>query len=255
MKIDVFGAIFLDRYIYEEGGNTQMVESIGGSGLSIALGLHLLGHDVKFYGNIGHDDRKIKIFNLLKKNYFQVDNISIKSGVTGLFTAKNDKVTMVERGVNAELLTINVEELRNEYAVVTTELNKSSLQRILSYNWEKIFLDVGPRPHILEDIILPDNVIKIGNAKEDEKSPCHIVKLGPNGAKWGNTLVAGNNISLPYTIGAGDLFDTILIDSILKEKDRRTALNLAVGYAEECCKIKGGFKFNKLKGKMDLKTH
>lgn len=247
MKIDVFGAVFLDRYIYEECDETRIVESIGGSGLSIALGLHLLGHDVKFYGNIGQDDRKIKIFNILEENYFEAESIAVKRGVTGLFIAKNDKVTSVERGVNAEPLTINEELLRRECAVVTTELNTISLQKILSFNWKKIFLDVGPRPHILEGIILPDNVTKIGNAEENEKSPCNIVKLGQNGAKWGNITVDGNNISLPYTIGAGDLFDTILIDGILSKKDRRTALKLAVECAEESCKIKGGFKINKLK--------
>lgn len=255
MKIDVFGAIFLDRYIYEEGDSTQVVESIGGSGLSIALGLHLLGHDVRFYGNIGQDERRNKILNELEYNCFPAENISTKSGATGVFTAKNDKVASVERGVNAEQLTINMESLRGECSVVTTELNKTSLQQILYCNWESIFLDVGPRPHILEDIILPENVIKIGNSIENEKIPCHIVKLGPNGAKWGNTVVDGNNNSLPYTIGAGDLFDTILIDNILKGKERRSALRFAVEHAEKCCKIKGGFKFNKLKEKMGFENY
>ncbi|WP_432666270.1 PfkB family carbohydrate kinase [Wukongibacter baidiensis] len=254
MKIDVFGAIFLDRYIYEEEDSTQVVESIGGSGLSIALGLHLLGHDVRFYGNIGQDERKDKILNELENNCFPIEGISIKSGVTGLFTAKNDKLESVERGVNAEELTIDMELLSGECAVITTELNKISLQRILSLSWEKIFLDIGPRPHMLDDIILPENIIKIGNSKENEKSSCHIVKLGPYGAKWGNTVVGGSNESLPYTIGAGDLFDTILIDSTLRDKDKRKALELAVKYAEESCKMQGGFKFEKLKDKMDLKS-
>lgn len=245
MKIDVFGAIFLDRYIYKEKNETETIESFGGSGLNIAVGLHMLGYDVYFRGNIGKDVRRIKILEDLKAYKFPVEGISIKEGETGLFVTKNDKVLSVERGVNANSLTIKRDELMGEYAVITTELNKTNIQELLDYKWEKIFLDVGPRPHILRGIQLPQNVIKIGNAIENETIPCDIVKLGPDGAVWNNIKVSGNASKLPYTIGAGDLFDTIVIDGFIKGREGE-ALKMAVKIAEEGCKIKGGFKLKKV---------
>lgn len=247
MKIDVFGAVFLDRYIYKDDNNTEMIESIGGSGLAIALGLHILGHDVYFRGNIGKDVRQTKLLNKLKAYNFRLENIEIKEGETGLFVAENDKVLSVKRGVNAEDLDMNSDSLSGDYAVITTELNQTSIQKILDLKWEKIVLDVGPRPYILKDIQLPDNVIKIGNASENNIIPCDIVKLGTGGAKWGNITATGNNISLPYTIGAGDLFDTILIHGLMKGIEKEEILNSAVKFSEESCKIKGGFKLEKIK--------
>lgn len=252
MGISVFGAVFLDRYIYEEHGSTEIIESIGGSGLNIALGLHLLGHDVEFYSNMGDDKRKNKVLNKLKPYNFPIENIHIREGLTGLFTTKNDKVLSVERGVNAEPLTVNMDSLGGECAVITTELNKTSIQRLLTHRWKRVFLDVGPRPHILKDICLPQNIIKIGNALENEISPCHIVKLGPKGAKWEDIVVKGNNASLPYTIGAGDLFDTILIDSFLKGMAKKEALKRALRLAEIGCMKKGGFKLVKIQDELGL---
>lgn len=250
MKIDVFGAVFLDRYIYKDDYNTEIIESIGGSGLGIALGLHILGYDVYFRGNIGKDVRQTKILNKLKAYNLRLENIAIKEGETGLFIAQNDKVLSVKRGVNAEGLDINIDSLSGDYAVITTELNKTSIQQILDYKWKKILLDVGPRPHILKDIRLPDNVIKVGNALENNIIPCDIVKLGPGGAKWGNITVEGNNTSLPYTIGAGDLFDTFLMHGLIKGTEKQEVLRLAVKFAEESCKIKGGFKLEKIKNRL-----
>jgi len=243
MDIDVFGAVFIDEYVYED----ETIESIGGSGLNIALGLYLLGHRVNFHGNIGNDKRRIKILRELEDCGFPIGNISVKNGSTGLFTARNDKVLSVERGVNAEPLSIDADSLSGECAVLTTEIHEASLEKILAQKWRRIFLDVGPRPHILKDIQLPDNAIKIGNACENEIIDCDIVKLGRHGAKWGNLVAKGNNALLPYTIGAGDLFDTILIHNILKDKDSGVALSLAVEYAEKSCSIKGGYKFQRIK--------
>lgn len=242
MKIDVLGAVFLDKYIYEENDGTQIIESIGGSGLNIALGLHLIGHDVNFYGNIGSDEAGINIVNKLNSYGFLRENISTKDGPTGLFIAKNDKVCSVERGVNAESLIIDRNSLRSECVVATTEISQDSLKKIVSYKWKQIFLDVGPRPNILADISLSKNIIKIGNLKEDKIIPCHVKKLGPRGAMWGNDIAQGNNDLLPYTIGAGDLFDTLLIDGILRGREKKEVLKLAVELAEESCKVPGGFK-------------
>lgn len=239
MKIDVFGAILIDEYIDDAGKKT---ESIGGSGLNIARGLHLLGHDIRYFSNIGSDEKKDTILKELKNNNFSIEGISIKQGMTGVFTSQNDKMIAVDRGVNAMPLTIDTSLLRNECAIITTELQESSLEKILSYPWRQIFLDIGPRPYILSTIPLPKNCITLGNILESKKFPCQIVKLGPAGAKWDNIVVKGNNTPLPYTIGAGDVFDTILIDNILNGKDRKTSLETALEYAEKSCNIQNSFK-------------
>ncbi len=242
MKIDVFGAIFLDKYLYEDDSGIYREEAVGGSGLSIALGLHLLGHDVSFYGNIGNDERGLKVMSKLNSYGFPRENICIMNGITGLFVARNDVVSKVERGVNAFPLGSDIDSLRGEFAVITTELNKESLKKIVSNKWKQMFLDVGPRPSILKEVSLPKDIIKIGNFKESKVVSCHIEKLGPDGARWSDIRVSGNNKVLPYTIGAGDLFDTLLIHGVLRGREKNEVLRLAVELAEESCKIPGGFK-------------
>lgn len=242
MKIDVFGAVFLDMYLYGERFKSEIIESIGGSGLNVAFGLHLLGNDVYFHGNIGDDDRKSYIFNILDKYKFPKENILVEKGKTGLFIAKDDNVISMERGVNELRLGFDVSNIHGEYAFLTTELDKESIERILSLNWKKIFIDVGPRPFILKDIKLPENVIKIGNKDETDIIDCDIIKLGPSGAKWDEVFIEGDKKIYPYTIGAGDLFDSILIDSLTKGKSKEESLEKAVKYSEISCSIKGGCK-------------
>lgn len=248
MNINVFGAIFLDIYIYGNRFDSEVMESIGGSGLSIALGLHTLGHEIRFYGNIGNDERKTFIFNNLKKYEFSTKDIKVHEGKTGLFISKEDKVLAVERGVNDNLVSINIDNGKNfkeEYAVITTELNKESIEKILSYSWKGVFLDIGPRPQLAKDLNLPQNTIVMGTYEENEVVDCDIIKLGSKGAKWGDSFIEGNKEKLPYTIGAGDLFDTILIHNILSN-NKKDALRQAVTLAEKACTMKGGFKISKL---------
>ncbi len=243
MKIDVFGAILIDQCIDDKGETT---ESIGGSGLNIARGLHLLGHDVQYISNIGNDVYKDTVFKTLELSSFPTQSITIRQGKTGLFISQNNQMKSVERGVNALPLTLDTGLLRNECAIITTEIHESSLEKILSFNWKNIFLDIGPRPQILDNLSLPQNCVTIGNVEENKIKTSQIVKLGPKGANWNDIKVPGSNMPLPYTVGAGDLFDTILIDNILKGKSKKTALSSAVEHAEKGCYIKNTFKLEGL---------
>lgn len=237
--INVFGAVFLDIYI-DKNKKTEIIESIGGSGLNIALALHLLGNKVNFYGNIGDDERKWFIFDRLNKHKFPINNICINNGKTGLFIAQNDEVIAVERGVNDKAL--RLKELNGDYAIITTEIDLTSIKNILKYSWKKIFIDVGPRPFILKDIDLPKEVIKIGNEKENKIIKCDITKLGKNGCKWDDIYIPGNKNKYPYTIGCGDLFDAFLIHNLLKGNSKINSLKEAVYISEKSSKIKYGNK-------------
>lgn len=239
MKIDVFGAILIDQCIDARG---ELTESIGGSGLNIARGLHLLGHDVQYISNIGNDVHKDTVLKALELSNFPIQGIAARQGKTGLFLSQNNQVKSVERGVNALPLILDTSLLRNECSIITTEIHETSLEKILSYNWKSIFLDIGPRPQILNNLPLPQNCVTIGNIKENKIKTSQIVKSGPKGANWNEIEVKGSNMPLPYTVGAGDLFDTILIDNILKGKSKQTALRSAVEYAEKGCYINNTFK-------------
>ncbi|BEP28550.1 PfkB family carbohydrate kinase [Helicovermis profundi] len=242
MDIDVLGAIFVDTYIYDTSKGKEIIETIGGSGLTIALGLHLLGHNVNFFGNIGNDEKGKYILEELKTYDFDTKNISIINGYTGSFIAKNDKMFSVKRGVNDFSLKINSSNLRNESLVLTSEIHVESINTALNLNYKNIFFDVGPRAFLLKNINFPDNIIKIGNINEHTLTKCNIIKLGEKGAKWDDLFINGNTTKLNYTIGAGDLFDTILIDNYLNGVNKIESLRKATNYAEKSCSLKGGFK-------------
>jgi len=238
LKIHVLGGVFLDRYTWEDG---ETLESIGGSGLNMALGLHLLGYDVAFYGNIGKDKRGETLIKKLEAYNFPTNNLSLLDGYTGMFTCKNDKVISVYRGVNEIDVRIpdsNTEDL----LIITTEINKSFLARVLGRMNNKTILDVGPRPWILKGINIPEKVIRIGNEEENEIVKCHIVKAGPKGVFGSGIYLRGDGKKYRYTKAAGDFFNTIFIDSMLRGRGIRKSLKRALSLSQKACKIKGGYE-------------
>lgn len=241
MYIDVFGGIFLDLYKYKKGDSFKIIESIGGSGLNIALGLHILGHRVRFHGNIGDDNRGKRIIKRLKKYKLPIEDINVKKGYTGIFISKNNRVARVYRGVNNMKVNFTTYKKSN-MAILTTEIGYDSICDIINNKWEKTFFDIGPRPNIIEDKNKFNDIIKIGNHVENKVIKCNIVKKGSQGARWDDYYVMGNRIKYSHTIGAGDLFDTILIHSYLAGSGREKALNNAVEVSQKSCRIKGGFE-------------
>lgn len=241
LQIDIFGGIFIDVYKYKEKDKFQVIESIGGSGLNIALGLHILGHKVRLHGNIGNDNRGKIIIKKLKSYKLSVKHIHVKKGYTGIFISKDDKVSKIFRGVNDLKIDYKKYEEKN-VVILTTEINDNSINEVVNDNWKQIFIDVGPRPNIIKNMNFVRNIVKIGNHIESNMYPCDIIKQGPQGASWNSYSVKGNEIKYFHTIGAGDLFDAILIHNYLLGKGKEEALHNAVEISQDSCKIKGGFE-------------
>jgi len=66
-----------------------------------------------------------------------------------------------------------------------------------------------------------------------------VVKLGAKGAVWNELFVASTGEENPFPLGAGDAFDAVFIDSILKGYDRLSALKRSVTAGELVSKTSG----------------
>jgi len=232
LKIAIFGGTFWDIFLFGEDPHKTIIrESPGGSGLNVAYGLFLLGHRVDFYSNVGEDFRGKHLMDELKRSGFDVSHMSILHGKTGLFIARNGRPLAVEIGVNRE--NIAVPPTMDDYDLVfaTGEVPKKTLKTVCERG-HNVVIDIGPRAKIDTSGL---KALIIGNEKECSRTRCDVVKMGPEGARWGDIHVPGNGKSFFYPIGLGDLFDVVLIHELLKGRSRREALEKAV----ECSQILG----------------
>ncbi len=249
MRIGVVGGTFLDLYIYgEEAHSVEIIEDCGGSGLNVAFGLMNFGFEVLFFSNIGDDHRGQRILNQLRKEGFNLTYMSVVKGETGLHVAYNEKVIAVSRGVNRLPVSLDHQILETCDAIfVNTEVPVETIQDVLkNHRGKKIFLECGPRPILDNSIKDLYDVLAIGNERECQKISCDVVKMGPMGAKWGEIFVEADRQGYKYTIGCGDVFDVVLLVSLIYSKGKEEALKKAVFISQEMAKsIKGAF--NKMK--------
>ncbi|MFN4190052.1 MAG: carbohydrate kinase family protein, partial [Pseudothermotoga sp.] len=246
IKIAVIGGIFWDVFIYgEQAHSAEILEMCGGSGLNLAFGLRKMGFDVSFFSNIGNDYKANLIMTELKKYDFDTQFIRQRSGDTGFHIALNEKPVAVNRGVNKLPVQIDEEHIKHcDCVVINTEVPKESIYKFMELSKEKkIFLDIGPIANLSKDVKgMARNLLVIGNAQEAEKINCDVIKLGHRGAKWGDILIEGDGIEYQYKIGSGDVFDVVLIWSLLNGADRLQALKNAVQKAQFAARsIKGAF--------------
>ncbi|OQY10467.1 MAG: hypothetical protein B6I29_01320 [Marinitoga sp. 4572_148] len=159
MKIDVYGAIFYDIYIYgNKPHESQMIEVPGGSGFNIAYLLHKLGH-------IGNDFKG----DFLKK-IIPFENIELKEGKTAIFISKNDIPVGVERRINDSVFA-NLNKT-SEIAIITTEISRNEIKRIEKLNYDQVFFDIGPRPYISKNLF--KDAFVIGTHEECKFRKCDI---------------------------------------------------------------------------------
>ncbi|MEN3008396.1 PfkB family carbohydrate kinase [Pseudothermotoga sp.] len=245
-KIAVVGGIFIDVYIYgDEPHKCEIFEDCGGSGLNVAVALQRLGFDVFFFSNVGEDYKKNFVLNKLRELNFNETFIKARGGETGLHISMNERTIAVRRGVNDMEIDIDQEILSEcECAFLNTEVPKSTIEKFLNIFRGKIFLDVGPRKILNEDVkSLSKDLILIGNESQCKRLNCDVVKMGPRGGRWGEIYVSGDGIDHPYTTGCGDVFDAVLIFSLLHGDSRNSALEKAVKTSQEASKtIKGAFR-------------
>lgn len=246
-KIVVFGGTFLDVFIYgDEPHDTKIIESPGGSGLNVAFGLFRLGFDVEFISNIGNDWKGKEILSRLREYKFNIHGINVLEERTGYHISKEDVPIAVDRGVNKLPLRITKDSIeRADIVIINTEIAMHSFKEICSSFTGRIFIDMGPLFNIRRaDIDINNNAdaIFIGNHDLGEIEDFDIVKNGPFGATWNDIQVKGDGKNYPYTVGTGDVFDVVLIASLLKGKTQKESLSNAVKISQNMTKnIRGAF--------------
>ena len=239
IKIVVVGGSFVDIYIYgDEPHRCEVVEDCGGSGFNVAFALHQLGLQVFFFSNVADDHRGNFLLNKLQQLGFDTRHITTKDGETGLHISFNDKTIAVKRGVNDLDVDIDWKVVSEcSFAFINTEVSKRTIENFLKNFQGKIFLDAGPRRILSDDIrSLHEDLILIGNESQCERISCDVVKMGPSGARWDELHITGDGLAHPYTTGCGDVFDAVLIFSLLKGEERRVALEKAVKISQEASK-------------------
>ncbi|KAF2955917.1 carbohydrate kinase [Marinitoga sp. 38H-ov] len=239
MKIDVYGAVFYDIYIFgEKPHESEILEMPGGSAFNIAYLLYNLGHEVNLNSFLGYDYRG-DILNKL----IPFKNLDRKNEKTAIFISKNEIPIAVERKINdCEFIKL---EKKSDIAIITTELSKKELKKIEKLNYDFIFFDIGPRPYISKDIF--NNAFVIGNEKECEYRNCDIVKIGIKGVEYKNKIFESNNKEAKYKIGLGDIFDGFFIHFYLKFNNIELAIKEAIKEVEKVLIIPGAYnKINSL---------
>ena len=242
MKITVVGGVFWDTIFYGSSPHFKaVIEMPGGTGLNVAVGLAALGNEVKLIGCVGVQDfyaNKIETF--LRRSGVEAFLIRA-NGLTGRFISANEKnVLAVFRGVNTAPFVFDVLDLIDDEPIfVSCEIGKDNLD-VLRNRVE------GFRSPIFVDPLPPSDYIPINGAyvmaSESEATVIDdvtVVKLGAKGAVWNELFVASTGEENPFPLGAGDAFDAVFIDSILKGYDRLSALKRSVTAGELVSKTSG----------------
>jgi sugar/nucleoside kinase (ribokinase family) len=239
MKIDVYGAIFFDLYIFgDKPHESKIYEMPGGSGFNIAYLLYKLGYDVHFNSFLGDDFKGEYIYNIIP-----FKNIERKKEKTATFISKNDIPIAVERKINDSVF--DKLEKKSNIAVITTELSKKELIKIEKLNYETIFFDIGPRPFISNDIF--SNAIVFGTEKECEYRECDIIKMGIKGIKYKDKIFESNGSKAKYKTGLGDIFDAFFIHYYLKTNNIESSIIKAISKVEKVLDVPGPYnKINSL---------
>lgn len=233
MKIDIYGAIFYDVYIYgEKPHEVEIIENPGGSGFNIAYLLYKLGHEISFNGFIGND---------LKGKYLKeivpFKDIEVKEKKTAIFISKNDNPIGIERKINDSKYS-NLEK-KSDVAIITTEISKNELKNIEKLNYKKVFFDIGPRPFIAKNIF--KNAFILGTEEECKYRNCDLIKQGNKGVKFNNKIYNSNGKIAKCKTGLGDIFDGFFIHYILNNYHIEKAIKNSIDKVEKVLDIPGAY--------------
>jgi sugar/nucleoside kinase (ribokinase family) len=230
--IHVFGGLFLDIYIKKKEIHTSKINlKIGGSGFNIYKELNQQNDPVIFHGNLGNDQTSETILTLFKRYNHNSDHLNQIKGSSGVITYVNNEAFAVQRGVNNYPLNCSSLEPK-KYAVITTEIAKKSIREILSLGFDYYFIDVGPRPFILNDLTLPENTLLIGNTTEAQQITVDVIKRQEKGGQWHDLIISGNGMTYDKTIGSGDVFTANLIHQYIQNYSKKESLKYAIQKSE-----------------------
>lgn len=249
--IDVYGGIFTDIYIEGTIPHKKIVDILpGGSGFNIATGLSFLGNKIRFFGNIGNDVYSDKIISIFLENNINIDYLIQHNSKSDVFVSQNSLALAIERKINN--MNFETPNKISDYAFINTEINKKMINKILKMNYKKIFIDSGPRHHILEDILKEDNHFLISN--KDSSISTEIIDLGKmdkHGFYYKNDFYPSNGKDLKYKFGTGDLLDSLFIDCIINNSLNKEKIKSFIKIIEKTDEIKGSFNKMKILKKLD----
>jgi hypothetical protein len=240
MEVHVFGAAFWDVFIESEAIHSKDIWDMpGGSGLNIALALHFLGHCVQFRAVLGADSAGYGIARFLETVGMDLSGLQWTDGATGLLVSKRQKALSVRIPPKEAQKLPKMDGSESDFAVaLPTEISHTVFSEIIEAPWECLVADWGPRGKA-ESPKAKGPTLWIGNEDECRSHTCDIIKMGPFGARWGVITVAGSGEALPYPVGAGDLFDAIVVDGIIRDVEKERILKEAVRLSEIACQIPG----------------
>jgi len=242
MRIHVFGRTFMDLFIYgEQVHHAMIVETPGGSALNAACGLSLLGHNAVLHGTVGTDHHGSRIVQTVNQYGVNTQYLRQIAGSSNRFIARNDRAIAVQLGAGSDKEVVaDMKDVQEDFCLIfATEISLEAIQALVNKPFKGLFIDLGPKySQRLFPLPVYEGLI-LGNETEAQNNPCDVIKLGEKGAKWHEVDVPGNEKRLPYTIGAGDLFDVVVVDGVIKQKDPQNILREAVALSQKACLIPG----------------
>lgn len=247
MRIHVFGRAFMDTLIYGEGVHDALiVETPGGSALNAVCGLSLLEYETCLHAVVGTDHHSHQMVQTLSRYGVKTDYLIQKPGASNRFIAKNDQAIAVQLagGLNGDDMNrtdeVNMKDVQGDFCLIfATETSEETIRALLNKSFKGLVIDLGPKyAQKLFTIPVYEGLI-LGNECEAQNNPCDVIKRGEKGATWHEVCVGGNEKRLPYTIGAGDLFDVVVIDGVIRQLDPETILKKAVALSQKACLIPG----------------
>ncbi|MFP4460794.1 MAG: PfkB family carbohydrate kinase [Thermotogota bacterium] len=240
MTIHVFGRVFMDLFIYgEKIHNCKIVETPGGSALNASLGFSVLGLPTFIHAAYGRDHNGEFIRKMIDEYGVKTDYLLCQSEPTNRFISKNGKAIAASVASNP-LFEIPETIGKDDYCLLfATETGQETVRRVLTIPWKGLFIDLGPKYTYNRFSYKPDKATIIGNEVEAENNFCDVVKMGKKGARWHEDFVPGNGKDLPFTTGAGDLFDVVFIYNIITGKTVTETLKEAISLAQKACMIPG----------------
>ncbi len=240
MAIHVFGRIFMDLFIYgEKVHQSKIVETPGGSALNASLGFSLLGMETYLHAAFGTDHFSEAIKSAIQQYGVQTQYLIQQNQPNNRFISKNGEALAASVTPDPDFKLPSTIGKEDYCLIFATEINQKTLESLLTIPWKSLFIDLGPKYAHIPFANERNDAIIIGNEDEAEHNPCDVVKLGKNGAKWHAVSVPGNGQTLPYTTGAGDLFDVVFIYNFLKENSPFETLKEAVHLSQKACMIPG----------------
>ncbi len=242
MDIQVFGRAFMDTLIYgEQIHDAMIVETPGGSAFNAACGLSLLGYQTCLHAVVGTDHHSHQMVQTLSQYGVKTDYLIQKSGVSNRFIAKNDQAIAVQLAEEHQCFDeAEIKDVFGDFCLIfATETSMETIQALANKPFKGLVIDLGPK-YAQRFFHLPvyEGLI-LGNESEAQNNPCDVIKRGEKGASWHEITVAGNERRLPYTIGAGDLFDVVVVDGIIRQLEPEIILKKAVALSQKACLIPG----------------